>query len=81
MFLMVLFLVIGAVLSAEQDSSTLFRDLALVEEIDKRRVDALPFFYNSSMIGGYFNMPSGRVAHEGVVGLEPLGSTPIISMG
>ena len=68
MFLLLIFLSIAAVLSAEQDSSTLFRDLALVEEIDKNRADELPFFYNSSMMGGYLNMPSGRTPHEGVVG-------------
>jgi hypothetical protein len=53
MFLLLVFLSIAAVLSAEPDSSTLFRDLALVEEIDKNRADELPFFYNSSMMGGY----------------------------
>lgn len=51
------------------DNSSLFQDLALVEEIDKDHKDELPFFYNSSMIGGYFNMPSGRTPHEGVIGV------------
>ncbi|HEX4838890.1 MAG TPA: YjbH domain-containing protein [Rhabdochlamydiaceae bacterium] len=69
MFFLLFFLVIGALLSAEQDSSMLFRDLALVEEIDKNIEDELPFFYNSSMMGGYFNMPSARVAHDGTIGL------------
>ncbi len=69
MLLFFIFLSITACLSAGQDSSTLFRDLALVEEIDKNIQDELPFFYNSSMMGGYFNMPSGRTPHEGVVGL------------
>jgi len=68
MFLLLIFLTFAAFLTAE-DSSTLFRDLALVEEIDKKIADELPFFYNSSMMGGYFNMPSGRTPHEGVVGL------------
>jgi hypothetical protein len=69
MFLLLVFLTISAYLSAEQDSSSLFHDLALVEEIDKRIEDELPFFYNSSMMGGYFNMPSGRMPHESVLGL------------
>lgn len=69
MFLLLIFLLTCAFLGAQEDSSTLFRDLALVQEIDKKNKDELPFFYNSSMIGGYFNMPSGRVPHEGVVGL------------
>lgn len=50
------------------DSDSLFRDLSLVGEIDKRHADSLPFIYNFSMMGGYFNMPSGRMPKEGVVG-------------
>lgn len=69
MIFLLIFLIIFSRVRAEQDSSTLFRDLALVEEIDKSLEDELPFFYNSSMMGGYFNMPSARTAHEGVVGL------------
>lgn len=68
MFLLLIFLTIAACVYGECDSSTLFRDLALVEEIDKKNKDELPFFYNSSMMGGYFNMPSARTAREGVVG-------------
>ena len=67
MFLFLIFLTITAYLNG--DSSTLFRDLAMVEEIDRKIEDELPFFYNSSMMGGYFNMPSARTAHEGEVGL------------
>ncbi|MBS0615241.1 MAG: YjbH domain-containing protein [Verrucomicrobia bacterium] len=47
----------------------LFDDLSLVDEIDKKNLDKLPFIYNFSMIGGYFNMPSGRVAPEGTIGV------------
>lgn len=51
------------------DHSSLFRDLAIVQEIDEQHADTLPFFYNSSMMGGYFNMPSARTPLSGVVGL------------
>jgi hypothetical protein len=69
MFLLLVFVIMTAWLHAAEDSSMLFRDLALVEEIDKKIADELPFFYNSSMIGGYLNMPSCRMPHEGVAGL------------
>lgn len=49
--------------------STLFNDLALVEEIDRKHQDELPFFYNASMVGGYFNMPSARAPHTGIAGI------------
>jgi hypothetical protein len=55
-------------LCAEQESS-LFRDLELVERIDRNLKDELPFLQNASMMGGYFNMPSARMPKEGVVGL------------
>jgi len=44
----------------ECDCSNLFSDLALVEEIDREVADQLPYFYNSSMMVGYFTMPSAR---------------------
>ncbi len=53
-------------LSAEEQGS-LFKDLELVDSIDRHLQDELPFFQNASMMGGYFNMPSARVAKEGVV--------------
>ena len=56
-----------ACLEGLEDQSSLFRDLELVEAIDRRLKDELPFFQNSSMMGGYFNMPSARVPPEGVV--------------
>lgn len=66
-FLIPLFFTINV--SAIEDCDSLFRDLALVEEIDKKHADSLPFNYNFSMMGGYFNMPSGRMPKEGVAGL------------
>jgi hypothetical protein len=55
-------------LAAVEDCDALFRDLSLVAEIDKKEADSLPFNYNFSMMGGYFNMPSGRMPNEGVAG-------------
>lgn len=52
-----------------EDEGTLFRDLDLVNKIDKQLKDELPFFYNYSMVGGYFNMPSARMPHVGVIGV------------
>lgn len=53
---------------AIENTELLFRDLALVEEINKKQADRLPFFYNSSMVVGYFNMPSSRSPIEGQAG-------------
>lgn len=47
------------------DCGSLFRDLALVEEINCELKDELPFFYNFSFVGGYFNMPSARFPKSG----------------
>lgn len=47
------------------DCCSLFRDLALVEEIDQKLSDELPLLYNASFVGGYFNMPSARMPHSG----------------
>jgi len=54
---------------AQETQSSLFRDLALIDEINRRHADTLPFFYNFSMMGGYYNMPSGRMPKEGDVGI------------
>jgi hypothetical protein len=51
------------------EQGSLFRDLELVEEIDRHLKDELPFLQNSSMMGGYFNMPSARMPKEGAVGI------------
>ena len=45
---------------------SLFEDLATVEKINQQINDALPFYYNYSLIGGYFNMPSARMPKEGM---------------
>ncbi len=67
--ILVLFLLTWvSTLCAVDDSSCLFSDLALVEEIDQKIGDELPFFYNASMIGGYFNMPSARMPPTGYGG-------------
>lgn len=48
-----------------EDFGSLFGDLALVEKINQEIDDQLPFFYNYSLVGGYFNMPSARFPQSG----------------
>lgn len=56
-------------LKGEEDVSLLFRDLKVVEEVNQEIGDHLPYHYNAVLTGGYFNMPSARVAKEGTVAL------------
>lgn len=53
----------------EIQEDPLFRDLELVKAIDRSINDVLPFFYNDSMMGGYFAMPSARMAKTGTLGM------------
>ena len=53
----------------EAEGSSLFKDLELVQQIDKRIVEKLPLYYNSSMMIGYFNMPSARMNKSGSVAI------------
>lgn len=46
-------------------SDQLFADLAIVEQINEELERDLPFFYNNSFIGGYFQMPSARFPNVG----------------
>ncbi|MGE0832183.1 MAG: YjbH domain-containing protein [Simkaniaceae bacterium] len=64
----IIFLII-APLFAEEDVSLLFRDLALVHTINQEIKDTLPFHYNYTLMGGYFNMPSARMNQAGMVAL------------
>jgi hypothetical protein len=47
----------------------LFKNLELTKQIDRELNDDLPFLYNYSMMGGYFNMPSARMPKMGVIGI------------
>lgn len=58
-----------ALFSNSSEVDLLFNDLKLVDEINKELNDKLPFIYNSSMYGGYLNMPSARMSPSGMVGL------------
>ena len=53
----------------ENDSSLLLSDLELVYQIDHKVKDSLPLFYNFSVMGGYYTMPSARMNKEGMVAL------------
>ncbi len=68
LFLIVSSLILFAVRSIySEEGMALFRDLELVEKIDKEIKDELPLMYNYSMMGGYFNMPSARMFREGMI--------------
>ncbi len=49
----------------EEETETLFRDLELIKQIDEELEDRLPIYYNYSLTGGYFVMPSARMAKMG----------------
>lgn len=53
--------------SEESSAISLLQDLALVEKINQKINDTPPFFYNFSMMGGYFTMPSARMNKTGMV--------------
>lgn len=57
------------------ESTSLFDDLDLVEKINQKINEQLPLFYNYSLIGGYMNMPSARMAKAGMFALGG-GSVP-----
>jgi Exopolysaccharide biosynthesis protein YbjH len=52
----------------EMQEDPIFCDLELIRQIDLGIKDELPFFYNHSMMGGYFSMPSARMAKTGTLG-------------
>lgn len=66
----ILFLIfISGVLWSENThfDDQLFTDLAIVEEVNQELNNDLPFFYNNSFIGGYFQMPSARFPQSGKI--------------
>lgn len=56
-------------LYGEEGVSQLFKDLSLVNRVNKEIEDTLPFHYNYSLMGGYFSMPSARMNKVGTVAL------------
>ena len=48
----------------------LLQDLSVVENIDRKKRDHLPLFFNSWGSSGYFSAPSARPAKEGLVVLS-----------
>lgn len=62
------FYLIGLVfLFAEDEIACLFQDLNLINEIDQKEQDHLPYHYNHVLMGGYLNMPSARVNEMGMM--------------
>ncbi|MFI5334102.1 MAG: YjbH domain-containing protein [Chlamydiales bacterium] len=62
-------------------ASPLFNDLERVEEINRKIADELPFFYNYSFVGGYFTMPSARMAKAGTIALGGASASPYYNFG
>ncbi len=55
-------------LGLDCSASQLFRDLKMVELIDKEIHDSLPLVINYQLQGGYFTMPSARTYKAGILG-------------
>ncbi len=51
------------------EGENLLQDLKIVEEVDKKQKEELPFLYDFNLQGGYFNMPSARTKEAGQMGL------------
>lgn len=67
--LLLTFFVLGCALLQADEVSLLFRDLQVVEEVNQEIKDRLPYHYNYTLMGGYFNMPSARMNDVGMVAL------------
>ena len=55
--------------SSELAPSRLMQDLLTVNYWDQRLNEKFPVTYDHLLQGGYFNMPSARMAAEGVIGI------------
>lgn len=55
-------------LCLESPAESLFRDLDLVHQIDRKIHDKLPLMINYQLQGGYFTMPSARTFDAGTLG-------------
>jgi len=58
-----------ASLGLDSSATNLFRDLELVEKINRQIHDSLPLMINYQLQGGYFTMPSARTFPSGMLGL------------
>lgn len=68
----------SSLLSSEEacSASSLLQDLILVEKINQKIHDTPPLFYNFSMMGGYYTMPSARMNQTGMVAFGAAIPTP-----
>lgn len=55
--------------SSSLEENPLFRDLEIVQKVDKKLSIELPILKNFILQGGYFSMPSARMEKSGNVGL------------
>lgn len=56
--------------------SSLYRDLSTVKVVNDEIQDHLPFNYNHTLMGGYLNMPSARMAPSGTMAVGFASATP-----
>jgi hypothetical protein len=63
----VLLIFIPGMYGEEENLDQLFKDLQEVALINQNLQEDLPLFYNFSVLGGYFNMPSARMNKEGTI--------------
>ncbi len=68
-------------LFALQEGASLFRDLEMVEQLNREIHDDLPLLYNNSFVGGYFSMPSARMAKAGTAALGAASIPPYYNFG
>ncbi len=64
-----------------QESSSLFHDFELLSDLNRKINDQLPLAYNYSFVGGYFTMPSARMAKCGTIAIGAAWTPPYVNYG
>lgn len=67
--------------SVHEEKFPLFSDLELVDALNRKIKDELPFLYNYSFVGGYFSMPSARMAKAGTIAAGAARAPPYTNYG
>lgn len=67
-FFLLFTLLVSGCPQLEGDEGNLLRDLMIVTDCNARIYDRLPVTFNHLLQGGYFNMPSARMAQDGDMG-------------
>lgn len=64
-FFLIFFLLFTCVEAQDCETANLLRDLAIVQECERKQCDKLPLMISHYGPVGYFNMPSARMMNEG----------------